>query len=196
MSPLSSRAFSVIAKDMLGADSALVVDIKSGPTKSRQGKFAFGDALRLPLQSGSIHHIVTNQLLHALKDGQAVQPSFRRNAWRFFQEVERVLAPGGQIWMKEAGEKSGKFLEEQGKGAAYTQELLQENMKLAKFMRAAFVRLSMTAVHTESIIGPYGNDYLHDPERQIIPNATHGAVALYARKPPATTRRFVAAAAS
>ena len=101
LSPLSARSFVCLAQAEYGANKAIIVDLLTGHDKARHGVLLRGNGTRLPLRDGSIDFVHTNQLLHALRDPS--DPGARQ--WdiyhRLFTEAARVLAPGGQLLMKE-----------------------------------------------------------------------------------------------
>lgn len=102
MGPLTARTFEVMAQDLYGADQALVVDLSATPEKSLHGEFVQADAMRLPFASHSVGVIQTSILFPMLEDRASERMPFRPKVLRLFQEIGRVLEPGGQVFMIEA----------------------------------------------------------------------------------------------
>lgn len=103
ISPLSVKAFDAIADDEYGADHAVVVDIEGSSAKYRQGNFLFASGLELPFADESISYVHTNRLLHMLEDPhwKDRDSNVKTREELLFEEIFRVLKPGGQLLMQE-----------------------------------------------------------------------------------------------
>ncbi|HSW66447.1 MAG TPA: hypothetical protein VLI54_04905 [Bacillota bacterium] len=101
LTPLSSRSFVCLAQTEYGADKHFIVDPSSSRYKARHGNFAFGSGLALPIASESIDFVHVNQLLHSLFDPRSPSRPPAQCVLRLCAEIGRVLAPGGQLLMKE-----------------------------------------------------------------------------------------------
>lgn len=101
LTALSARAFVCLANDVYGADTAIVVDPEYGEDKLKHGLFVCASGLELPFKDNSIDFVHTNQLLHMLVDPLARRTSRSDMIRQLSREIARVLAPGGQLFMKE-----------------------------------------------------------------------------------------------
>jgi SAM-dependent methyltransferase len=181
LTPLSSRSFVCLADTEYGAKDVHIIDPVSGRDKLRHGKFVYGSGLALPYASGSMDFVHTNQLLHMLKDPGSPSRPEKQKMWLLFSEISRVLAPGGQLLMKEAGPKAIKASTEN------VQELLDEQEQLCTFAATALRRFGID--YARAGLAPVHNDVdaLRDPERNFgkyLLGINARAVNIYARKRP------------
>ena len=158
LTPLSSRAFHTLAPDEFGIDKTLIVDPEGGELKERQG-LIYASGLELPFPAESMDVVMTNQLLHMLRDPRSRRQSFRKNSSRLFSEIGRVLKPGGQVLMQEIPpgytEKwsANKDIRRAIKLAVHIGRRMSQNGIAISGMRAQEVFVD--------------NDYLFDPNRDF-----------------------------
>lgn len=77
--------------------SAFVVDIEGNLT-ARPNQFVFGSGTELPFADNSLDSVHTNYLLHAFQDGEYADLEGYK---KLFDEIHRVLRPGGALIMVE-----------------------------------------------------------------------------------------------
>lgn len=181
LTPLSSRSFVCLANTEYGASNTHIVDPLGGQDKVRHGKFAYGSGLALPYASGSMDFVHTNQLLHMLKDPSSPSRPAQQSMLLLFSEISRVLAPGGQLLMKEAGSKSITNRH------ARLDEILDEQERLCTFATSALTKFGIEYVRTGFAPLYKELEALHDPGREFEKHKeglNARAVAIYARKRP------------
>ncbi|MEK7153419.1 MAG: hypothetical protein AAB834_05705 [Patescibacteria group bacterium] len=185
LSALSSRAFSAMAEDVFATRRAYVVDVRSGQDKRRpeHGTFVYGNGLKLPFANGTMRIVQTNQLLHMIIDADgAVIDDLSEQAMThtLLGEMFRVLAPGGQVLMREVA----PGLDEKDKG--WQSERSQARLKEFEVdMRAGLEATGFTDISIEPAWDMESLDYLFDPERQfkIYPTVeSPRGFGIYARK--------------
>jgi len=102
MSALSSRSFVRLAEEEYGVDRTCVIDLFATQPKARHSNFfARASGLNLPFASGSVDVVHTNRLIHALKNPSTPSDAPLDMVPKLAEEVARVLAPGGQLFMYE-----------------------------------------------------------------------------------------------
>ncbi|MGF7228660.1 MAG: class I SAM-dependent methyltransferase [Candidatus Saccharibacteria bacterium] len=161
-SPFSARAFECLAKEEYGAARAHIVDIKGGKDKTRHGTFVYGSGTQLPYRSGSMDLVQTNQLLHMIEDPTDQGRSRRELTGVLLSEVSRVLAPGGQLVMREMTFNApccGRETSEESSAARVAQ--------LGSCIMAAAAPLDFDKFIIEPTHQPEGYDYLTDPSRDF-----------------------------
>lgn len=180
ISPLSSRAFKCLAEEVYGAKTAIVVDPMGGPTKARHGHFVYGSGLDLPFRSGSIDFVHTNFLLHMLQDPGSTNTSEKRNVRKLMGEVARVLAPGGQLLMREIIKDRGNMT---------MSSIEAERTQLCGTVVRQLGQHGIKDIATRSPVKDPLLDFLYDSElnnrqQKYTPALTnYAAFALYAKKP-------------
>lgn len=158
LTPLSSRAHHVLAPDEFGIDTTLVVDPVGSKYKARQG-LIYASGLELPFADESMDFVITNQLLHMLRDPRSRRQSFRKNSKKLFGEIGRVLKPEGQVLMQEPP------LGDRQKWSVRKHD--RRTRKLAGFVYDSLNRngITTTAMHLQETF--VTNDYLFDPNREF-----------------------------
>lgn len=110
LTSLSARSFVCLAEDVYGANRAVVVDPVESKDKARHGTFMHGSGLNLEgFKNESVDFIHTNQLFHMLIDPTGKLDTFDTRLRKLISEIGRVLAPGGQVLMKELIPDYGSF---------------------------------------------------------------------------------------
>lgn len=158
LTPLSSRAFHTLAPDEFGIDKTLIVDPEGGELKARQG-LIYASGMELPFPAESMDVVMTNQLLHMLRDPRSRRQSFRKNSSRLFSEIGRVLKPGGQVLMQEIP-------------PGYTEKWsVNKHVRRAQKLAALVNRrmsqngIDVSGMEMQEIFTD--NDYLFDPNRDF-----------------------------
>lgn len=158
LTPLSSRAFHTLAPDEFGIDKTVVVDPVGSKFKARQG-LVYASGLELPFPAESMDVVMTNQLLHMLRDPRSKRQSPRRNSRKLFSEIGRVLKPGGQVLMQEI--PSG--LSDKWSVGRHIRHV----KKLASLVDKNMNRNGIKSLGMEPQEVFVDNDYLFDPERDF-----------------------------
>jgi hypothetical protein len=181
-SALSARAFTCLAREEYGADAAIVVDPISGRDKPHHGAFLYASGMEVPLVAESVDFVHTNQLLHALTDPAAPDRSPRQNNLRLFSEIARVLAPGGQLLMKEL---LPGFRKDWSPSKA-----MAEAQRLSSFIGSSLVRMGLHDIDVTLNHAVRETNYLFnsDPNFDELPSfANAAAIEVYARSRPERT---------
>jgi SAM-dependent methyltransferase len=155
------------------------VDPVAGRHKIHHGKFIFGSGLSLPIQSGSMDFVHTNQLFHALRDPSSPSRPFKQSALLVLAEIARVLAPGGQLLMKERPPSLDK--------ASTPWQAREVSLKLGRFIATALDNFGIGYVVAELPAAPKGVAYMLDPTRNFARHQSGqnaAAVAIFAQKRP------------
>lgn len=171
ISPLSSRAFGILARDVYGADSSMVIDIETTLAKSSEGCLVLGSGTELPFQTGSISYVHTNRLTHMLKEPGKTPRTKWSGILELFREIHRVLVPGGQVFMQE-------ILPDR----VCTEETLA---RFTKILSGGATQAGLDNVITRNSISPIGMDYLSDESRDFgryVQVEITGVIDLFARK--------------
>lgn len=161
MGAISSRAFVCLAKDEYGAGEAHIIDPIETEAKRKHGIFQPGSGLDMPYEADSMDFVHTNQLLHMLEDPSSPNASPKKNIRRLVEEVKRVLAPGGQLCMKELvlGDITADLDPAEG---------LARCSRLSNFLFKALTSShNMDQVVVELGWIPRDIDFLFDPKRQF-----------------------------
>lgn len=186
LSSLTSRAFTVMANDVFNAERAFVTDIRSGKDKKRpeNGTFIYGNGLQLPFRNESMNTVCTNFLLHMIvdADGRTVtrQSLEQGIASGLLGEAYRVLAPGGQLFMREVAPRLD--FEDRQCTSKYNRQRMQAFMG---DMRAGLTEAGFSNVSVEAGWEKNGVDYLLDADRKFedyptLPTPTN--IGIYAYK--------------
>jgi SAM-dependent methyltransferase len=104
-SPLSSRSFDALAEDVYGAESTVIVDLVSCRLQAKNGNFVAANGLNLPFGDSTFNYVHTNLLLHMLEDTSGKAGNYKDAVKKLFEELQRVLAPNGQLFMYERSVK-------------------------------------------------------------------------------------------
>jgi SAM-dependent methyltransferase len=178
ISAMSSRAFVRFAETQYGANDIHIVDPVAGKDKVRHGNFTYGSGLALPYKSESMDFVHTNQLIHMLKDPSSPSRPHKQKVLMLFSEIARVLAPGGQVFMKEAPPETTDE-------SISLHAAVRETRRLRTLAAKALHRFGVEHVHTDqSPLYEHGGVVL-DPDRnfkkhRIGDNAC--TITIYARK--------------
>lgn len=178
LTPLSSRSFVCLAQTEYGvhADKTFIVDPRASRYKARHGNFVFGSGLALPFASGSIDFMHTNHLLHALVDLSSKSRPRTQSIFRLFSEIGRVLAPGGQLLMKELALDYRQLTSDE--------EAIQAIETLEAFIVKALKKFGLQDIHTErSPLISKDYDFLFSPNRDFTKWPVVAVDGGYARKP-------------
>ena len=101
-----------------------VVDVSSGmlqPWAQRGLATRIGDARALPVPDHSVDHVIYGLVLHHITEGGF--RAARQQLERVFDELIRVLAPGGTVWISDFAVRSPVYLLE-GLASPLTKRLL------------------------------------------------------------------------
>ncbi|HSW99515.1 MAG TPA: hypothetical protein VLH38_00590 [Patescibacteria group bacterium] len=187
LSALSSAAFMAQAEDIYKVEEkAVIIDIRSGTDKRRQGNFMYGDGLQLPFRDNTLQLVQTNQLLSMLIGPGNIAPvddkTEKMMADQLFGEVFRVLQPGGHVLMRECATR----LDHADKPNNYQSTYNQKRFALLwQSLPETLLATGFTTTHIEEVEDIIGVDYLFDPSRDFKSYATERnptSIAVYARK--------------
>lgn len=172
ITPLSTRAFSVLAEEVYGAEQTVVIDIKGSATHNAHASFMHACGTALPFADNSMGYIHTNRLLHMLRDPVVGQKTDL--ALQLFYEVGRVLSPGGQVLM-----------EEMPGCTCHSPFGTKSENNFQQFITDGLTDAGIDVIATSPIVMPIGNDYLYDGERDFksYPVTICSGTDVFARKP-------------
>ncbi len=172
ISPLSSKAFEVLSQDVYGAEQAVVIDIAGSEAKRAQANFVLGSGTSLPFSNGSISYVHTNRLLHMLKE-PGIRPTKQRPATkRLFSEIDRVLAPDGQLFMQEM--MPGEM------------RRMRDIVRFARKVRRGLARVGLEDISITHSTMSRDLSFLFDPTRDFSKYPVEpllGVIDIFARKP-------------
>lgn len=176
-STLSAKAFTVLAREEYGANRPYIVDLYASEHTRRIGNFVLADALRLPFRPGSMDFVQTNQLFYRLYDSQDPHASVARRTARLFSEAVRVLAPGGQLLLREVPPVMDGY-----------QPPSVSRSAMVGIIAGQLSEEGFTGIKAAMPIDSVVPDFLFDPNRDLATvrgYASDYAMMLYARKPEA-----------
>lgn len=175
ISPFSARAFEVLAEDVYRADHAVVIDIEGSKAKKAHANFVLGSGTKLPFADESISYVHTNRLLHMLEVPGQRKTNQQRASKELFNEIGRVLIPGGQVFMQETIPRNGNSISYRG------------IKKFLTMINRGLSNSGMDEVSIQSAISPIGADFLFDPTRDFAKFTSAemaGVVDVFAQKHP------------
>ncbi len=185
LTSLTSRAFNVMARDVFAADSVFVTDIRGGKDKKRpeNSTFVYGNGLQLPFKSESMNTVCTNFLLHMIVDSSQTvtsESSEQEIAKGLLGEAYRVLAPGGQLFMREVAPRLN--YDDRECRTKYNRKRMQAFMGE---MRTNLTEVGFSEVVIEASWEKTGVKYLFDESRELEKHttiATPTSIGVYAYK--------------
>lgn len=175
-SSLSSRGFTTLAKEELGADEAHVIDLHGGAQKASEGIFTTGSVLELPRHypASSKDYIITSQLFHQLVFPERL--GYGNAIEQVLDGAYQVLKPGGQLLLKECLPEA-RYNQPVATVEAETHSLGRYLRQLLTAIGFAKVRSHQPANHADSAV--------FDPTRNFdkhINGRSFGVVAVHAQK--------------
>ncbi|HSX08188.1 MAG TPA: class I SAM-dependent methyltransferase [Candidatus Saccharimonadales bacterium] len=180
-SSLSAKAFTVLAQEEYGANRPYIIDLEASDYTRRIGNFVLADALSLPFRSESMDFVQTDQLFHRFYDPSGQYRTLGQKTERLFSEAARVLAPGGQLLLREITPNPN----DPALARLPCQEL---TAAMARMAGTQLTKEGFSDINAAMPVDPVVPDFLLDPSRDL--SALQGydtgqVMMLYARKPEA-----------
>lgn len=180
LTALSSAAFTALAQEVYKA-TPITIDLTASQERARYGHYIVGDALSLGFADSSMNLIQTNSLIHQLQSPGQNTKGTQQQVDTLAEEMYRVLAPGGQILLREIASQldmsehpTYRSPENQARIRTFNQQLV-----------TSLARAGFTAITLEQATEIKGVDYLFNPDRDFTAYETYermGTVAVSASK--------------